>query len=325
MSLKIFSGKTNTVLASKIAGDLQIPLGDIYHHNFPSGESFCKFQENIRGDDIFIVQGIIKPANENLMDILIMADAARRASAKSITAVIPNFGYARQDRKDQSRVPISAKLVMDMLTCAGIKRVLTMDLHAAQIQGFTNDPCDQLLFEPILSQYLKIKYGANPRDIVIVAPDVGAVKRAERYSKLLNCSLALIVKNRLGDTEVKIESFVGDVKGKIAIIVDDMNESAGTIVQAGNACRDRGATKIVAAVTHGCFTPTGCINLQDACSNRWLFDEFIYSDTVGYNWDTLGNYPFEKPKVLTELSVSKLFADAIKNIYDNKSVSGLFI
>ena len=324
--LKIFAGEYNSELPKKICNDLQLPLGEIYHHTFPSGEKYSQFKENIRGDDVFLVQGTNpKSTNDSLMQLLIMTDAAKRASAKSITAVLPMMFYSRQERKDKPRSPISAKLVMDLLTCAGIKRVLTMDLHAAQIQGFTNDPCDQLLFEPVLSKYLILKYGIYPKNLVVVAPDVGAVKRAERYSKLLNCSLALIVKSRIGDTEVKLESFVGDVKGKTAIIVDDMTESAGTIVQAGNVCRDRGATKIVAAVTHGCFTSTGCINLQDAY-NRRLFDEFIYSDTVGYDWNAIGNYPITKPtEMMKELSVSKLFADAIKNICENKSVSGLFV
>lgn len=325
MSFKIFTGKRNIKFGAAIAKNLCTEVGDIYHHNFPSGESFCQFKENIRGDDVFLVQGITNPANENLMDVLIMADAARRASAKRITAVIPYFGYARQDRKTASRVPISAKLVMDLLQAAGVNRILTMDLHAAQIQGFTNMPVDVLEFKPILTEYIK-SFGTYIRNdkYVIVAPDVGAVKRAESYSKTLQMGLALIVKIRKGDEDVEIQSFVGDVKHKHCVIIDDLTESVGTLLQAAKACKERGATTVTCAVTHGCFTETGLARLQSDATSERNIDEFIYSDTVGYDWDKIGA-GFYKLSNVTELSVAPLFANAIKNINENKSISELFV
>lgn len=330
MNLKIFSGKRNIELATNIANSLNIPLGDIYHHNFPSGESYCQFKENIRGDDVFLVQGIIKPANENLMDILIMADAARRASAKRITAVIPYFGYSRQDRKDKSRVPISAKLVMDLLQSSGVNRILTMDLHAQQIQGFTNLPVDCLEFQPILVDYFNKMFNSCivRNETVVVAPDVGAVKRSEKYAKLLHTGLALIVKTRKGDTEVDIESFVGDVKDKHCIIVDDLTESAGTLVQAANACKTRGSKSVTCAITHAGFTETAYERLTQAF-NYNVIDSFIYSDTIGYGWPdgTTSQYdtPIPTPKQLVKLSVAPLFAKAIQNIHENKSITELFL
>ena len=328
MSLKIFTGKRNNELGQRVATNLNISLGDIYHHNFPSGESYCQFKENIRGDDVFLMQGITNPANENLMDILVMADAARRASAKRITAVIPYFGYARQDRKDKSRVPISAKLVMDLLQAAGVNRILTMDLHAAQIQGFTNLPVDCLEFQPTLVKY----FNTSPcvihdrKNVVVVAPDVGAVKRSEAYAKALNANLALIVKLRKSDTEVDIENFVGDVNGKDCIIVDDLTESGGTLIQAAKACKERGAKTVTCAVSHFCITNTGINRLTDAMAHPNkpevipYIDEFIHSDTVTYWWNAM-----YRPAAIREISVSSVFAKAIENIHNDKSISELFI
>jgi ribose-phosphate pyrophosphokinase len=325
MSLKIFAGQRDIEFAKRIAKYSYLELGEIYHHNFPSGESYCQFKENIRGDDVFLVQGITKPANENLMDILIMADAARRSSAQRITAVIPYFGYARQDRKDKSRVPISAKLVMDLLQAAGVNRILTMDLHAAQIQGFTNQPVDCLEFQPVLVKRLnELFYSHYDRNnLMVVAPDIGAVKRSEKYAKSLKAGLALIVKTRKSDTEVDIESFVGDVKDKKCIIVDDLTESAGTLVQAATACKERGASSVVCAVTHGCFTQTAYERLTKAFNER-IVDMFIHSDTVNYGW-SLNTNNSVKPDRIFELSVSEVFAKAIRNIHENKSISELFI
>ncbi len=324
MNLKLLSGKSNPVFAEGIAKTLNCPLTGLYLKNFPSGESYCQIQDNIRGDDVYIINGITMPANENLMDICIIADAARRASAQRITAVIPYFGYARQDRKDKSRVPISAKLVMDILTAAGIQRVVTMDLHSPQIAGFTNLPLDHLAFEPILLRHLKAKMndqfpGASPRDFVIVAPDVGAIKRAEAYAKALGISLALIVKNRLNDSEVEVESFVGNVTGKVAIIIDDLTESCGTIIQAGEVCRQRGAKHIIGAVSHFCPTDVGRARLTKAMSDKKCpLHEFIHSDTVSYPW--VG----ERPSSIQAISVEWLFSMAIHKIHNNQSVSSLF-
>ncbi len=326
MNLKIFSGTANLPLAQKICDNLNIPLGDIYHHGFPSGELYTQFKTNIRGDDVFLIQGVgdIGSANESLMRLMIMADAARRSSAARITAVMPMSFYTRQDKKLKSREPISAKLVMDLLQASGINRILTMDLHAPQIQGMTNLPTDALKFQPVLIEYLK-----QYINTIIVAPDVGAVKRAEEYSKLLNISLALIVKNRLGDSEVEIEEFVGNVKGKTAIIIDDLAESCGTLIQAAKACKSRGATKVICAVTHGCFTEVGqdrLIYAMDTCPHNVVdyIDEFIYSDTVDYIWHSVPNISRNPPVNLKQLSVSKLFAQAINNIHENKSISELY-
>lgn len=326
MNLKIFGGTSNKALTDKICEYLKVDGGKIYHHTFPSGELYTQFKINIRGDDVFLIQGMGQGnANENLMQLLIMADAARRSSAARITAVMPMSFYNRQDRKDKSRVPISAKLIMDLIEAAGIDRILTMDLHAPQIQGFTNLPVDVLEFHPILCRYIKSKFtDLELRDnCVIVAPDVGAVKRSEKYSKSLNTGLALIVKTRKGDTEVDISSFVGEVLDKHTIIIDDLTESVGTLIQAAKACKNRGAKSVTCAVTHGCFTDLGCQRLQEAFETK-VVDEFFYSDSVGLDWTKIGSYPYNKPESLKEISVSALFAKAIIHIHENKSISELF-
>jgi ribose-phosphate pyrophosphokinase len=326
--MKIFSGTANQPLAAKICKHLGIPVGEIYHHTFPSGECYSQYKENLRGEDVFLIQCIDSGnTNNDLMRLFVMADAARRSSANQITAVMPMMAYSRQERKDKSRSPISAKLVMDLLESAGIDRILTMDLHAPQIQGFINKPVDMLEFQPILIDYLRLKF--NPVTLreacVVVAPDVGAVKRAEKYSKLLGTGLALIVKTRKGDTEVDIESFVGEVKDKHVIIIDDLTESAGTLIQAAVACKSRGALSVTCAVTHFCFTDTAMERLTFAMPHansiaETVIDEFVHSDTVSYWWKL--KY---KPANIKELSVSGLFAKAIKNINENKSISELFI
>jgi len=320
MSLKLFAGRRNTKLAENIFNANSIPPGDVYFHSFPSGESYVQFKENIRGDDVFLLQSITLPANENLMDICIMADAARRASAARITAVIPYMGYARQDRKDKSRVPISAKLVMDILQASGVNRVLTMDLHSPQIAGFTNLPFDHLYFEPVLLNYFKqrMKTGyLSGEQCVIVAPDVGAVKRAERYAQLLGCDFAFISKKRLGDDTVGVNNFIGDVNGKIAIVIDDLTESVSTLVQASEVCKKNGAKLCVCAVSHACFTPAGSVKLEEAIAKGYIY-KFIHSDTVS------GQYTQPFNEGIVELSVAPMFATAIKNIHNNESISTLF-
>lgn len=320
--LKIFSGTSNLPLAKGIAEKLSIKLGEIYHHNFPSGESYCQFKENIRGSDVFLIQGITNPANEHLMQLLVMADAARRASAERITAVIPYFGYARQDRKDKSRVPISAKLVLDLIQSAGIDRILTMDLHSPQICGFTNLPFDHLTFEPVLSNYIKLNFSDRLNNLIIMAPDVGAVKRAEKYAETIGCSFGFISKKRAGDESVLLQNIVGDVSKKTVIIIDDMTESAGTLIQAATACKDRGATEIICAVSHGCFTDVGRRRLSEAMppSGESIIDLFIHSDSADVWWKE--KY---KPLEIKALSVDKLFASAINSIHNNESVSELFV
>jgi len=321
-TLKIFSGTSNLPLAQSIADNLSLKLGDIYHHNFPSGESYCQFKENVRGGDVFLIQGITNPANENLMQLLVMADAARRASADRITAVVPYFGYARQDRKDKSRVPISAKLVLDLMESAGINRILTMDLHSPQICGFTNLPFDHLTFEPVLSAHLKLCF-PNRENLIIMAPDVGAVKRAEKYAETLGCDFGFISKKRVGDETVQFQSLVGDVKDKTVVVIDDMTESAGTLIQAVHACKSNGGAKYVyCAVSHGCFTDVGRQRICEAMPPHGdsLIDGFFHSDSANIWWNC--KY---KPNSIKTLSVSKLFASAINSIHNNESVSELFV
>ena len=314
-ALKLFSGTSNLPLSEKIALNLETKLGEIYHHKFPSGETYCQFKENIRGCDVFLVQGITNPANENLMELLVMADAARRASAERITAVIPYMGYARQDRKDKSRVPISARLVLDLIATAGIDRVVTMDLHSPQVGGFTNLPFDHLTFEPVLVDYIRTKYHSlDLRDnVVLMAPDVGAVKRIEKYSSTLKSDFGFISKKRLGDDKVDLQNIVGNVKDKHVIIIDDLTESLGTMIQAANECKRQGAKLVTCAVTHGCLTDVGVKRLAETNS----IDEFIHSNTNN-TWSVV-------PSIVKVWDVSVLFAKAIRSINRNESVSELFV
>lgn len=285
-------------------------FGKVYHHQFPSGEWYCQIQENIRGADVFLVQTISYPANDNLMQLLIMADAARRASAGRITAIIPYLGYSRQDRKDKSRVPISAKLVMDIIAAAGINRVVTMDLHAPQIAGFTNLPFDHLHFLPCLTT------AVAPLGIeTVVAPDVGAVKRAETAARKMNVDLAIITKRRKSDTEVEATSFIGDVKGKNVLVIDDLTESAGTIVQAAKICKEQGAAKVYGAVTHAAITNVGTTRLAEAIEAKVL-DGFYFSNTI---IQKAGPAP-----QINVVDVSGLFSKAINCIHNDESISSLF-
>jgi ribose-phosphate pyrophosphokinase len=326
--MKIFSGTSNKDLSYLISNKLNIPLGEIYHHTFPSGEYYCQFKENIRGCDVFIIQGTRYPANEALMQALIMADAAKRASASRITLVAPHMFYTRQDRKDRSRVPISAKLTMDLIATAGFNRILTMDLHAEQIVGFSNHPVDHLYFQPTLKKAL-----INEDIDVVVAPDIGSVKRAEKIAKSLNKPFAIIRKCRLSDTETEVASFIGDVKDKNVILVDDLTESASTLIEGSLSCKEEGAKKVICAVTHGCFTQVGNSRLVDAFKNN-IIDKFYTSNTVDTShitaqWEdavgytdtyTIGSY---KNRV-NEVDVSEVFATAIERTHNNQSISELF-
>lgn len=317
-NLKIFSGSNNLQLTKNICEYLEIPNGDIYRHAFPSGERYIQFKENIRGCDVFLVSCKSPNTNDSVMELLVMADAARRASAGRITAVVPFFYYSRQDRKERSRVPISAKLIMDLLQASGIDRVVTMDLHSPQVGGFTNLPFDHLTFEPVLVDYIRTKYHslAMRDNVVLMAPDVGAVKRIEHYSSLLKSDIGFISKKRIGDDKVELQNIVGDIKNKHVIIVDDLTESLGTMIQAAKECKNQGAVKVICAVTHGCLTDVGFTRLKEAN----CIDEFIHSNTN----DTWPNMRF-KPSNVTELDVSSIFAKAIRNIHLNESVSELFL
>lgn len=307
----LFAGQASQILAKYVTDPaFDIHLGAIRHKQFASGEFYCQIEENIRGADVFLLQSLCNPVNDNLMQLLIMADAARRASAGRLTAVIPYFGYARQDRKDRPRVPISAKVVMNMLVAAGFQRIITMDLHAQQIQGFTDLPVDHLYFQPSLAAALK-KNNIH----VIVSPDIGAVKKASEYASKEKKDIAFIVKNRKTDTDVEVSHFVGDVENKNVLILDDLTESAGTLIAAATECKNNGAAKVYCAVTHACLSTVGQERLTNAYNNN-IIDKFFCSDTVSEGWDG-GKYG-------TIVSVGDIFGKAIHGIHNNTGISSLF-
>ncbi len=307
--MKIFTGHANPLLAEGIARNLGIPLGKIEVKRFPDGETSVKIIDNIRGKDVFIVQPTCYPVNENAMELLIMIDAMRRASAARITAVVPFYGYGRQDRKDQPRVPITAKLIANLLTAAGAHRLLAMDLHAQQIQGFFDIPVDHLCASPIMVKYLREKKLGN---LVVVSPDPGGMKMAYAYSRMLHSGLAIVAKQRTSPTEVEAFHVVGEVAGKTAILVDDLITTGGTLSAAAAMLRRQGALDVYAAVTHPVFIPKAYERLQ-GCAIK----EFIVTDSV----------PLREPTAkiqITVLTVADLLAEAIRRIHCNQSVSSLF-
>ncbi len=295
-------------MAGKIAEYLSLPLGEVDIRRFPDGEVFVKIKENIRGRDVYVVQSICRPPNENLMELLIMVDALRRASADRITAVLPYYGYARQDRKDQPRVPITAKLVANLLVAAGVNRLLTMDLHAQQIQGFFDIPVDHLYASPIIVKHLKSKNIENP---VVVSPDTGAVKAAYAYSQMLDCGLAVAAKRRTGPDEVEAFTLVGEVEGRTAIMVDDMTSTCGTLCSAASLLAEHGVKEVYAAVTHAMLSEDGCQRLVES-----PIDELIVTDTIPSTID--GDFP------VAVLSVAELLGEAILRIHEDQSVTSLF-
>lgn len=306
--MRIFTGNANPELATRIAKHLKCKLGEVEISHFPDGETFVKVKESIRGLDVFIVQPICKPPNENLMELLIMIDAMRRASAARITAVLPFYGYARQDRKDQPRVPITAKLVANLLVAAGANRILTMDLHAQQIQGYFDIPVDHLYSSPVIVKYLKEKNLSNP---VVVSPDTGGVKAAYAYSQMLGCGLAIVAKQRKGPREVESYSLVGDVEGYQAIMVDDLTTTAGTLCSAARLLKSKGATDIYGAVCHATITEEGVDKLKQS-----PIKELVVTDTV----PMIDSKGFS----VTVLSVAELLGEAIVRIHENRSVNSLF-
>ncbi|MGB0776127.1 MAG: ribose-phosphate diphosphokinase, partial [Akkermansiaceae bacterium] len=255
--MKIFSGKAHPTLAENIASHLGQELADVNVTSFPDGETFVQINENIRGEDIFLVQPTCPPTNHNLMEMLIMVDAAKRASAGRITAVMPFFGYARQDRKDQPRVPITAKLVANLIEAAGVDRVLTMDLHAAQIQGFFDIPVDHLYAKPVFIKHLRETHGDDASNLTVVSPDVGGVKMARSYADKLGAELAIVAKHRVSATKVEAMNVIGDVDGRNVLIVDDMTETAGTLCAAAKILKEHGAASIYAGVSHGVLGDMG--------------------------------------------------------------------
>jgi len=306
--VKVFSGTANEPLARAICQYIGIELGRATIRPFPDGETFVKIEENVRGQDVFVVQPTCPPTNHNLMELFIMIDALRRASAQRITAVVPFYGYARQDRKDQPRVPITAKLVANLMVAAGANRLLTMDLHAQQIQGFFDIPVDHLYAAPVMYAYLRQKKLPN---LVVVSPDVGGLKMAYAYAQTLQAGLAIVAKRRRSATEVESLAVIGEVRGKNCLLVDDLTETAGTLVQAAELLKKKGARKILACVSHAILSDQAIERLRNS-----KIDELITTDTVFRPVITGVN--------ITTLSVAGLLGEAIKRIHNNESVNSLF-
>ena len=306
--VKIFSGTSNEPLARAICKYNGMELGKCSVTAFPDGETFVKIEENVRGEDVFVVQSTSPPTNHNLMEMFIMMDALRRASASRITAVLPFYGYARQDRKDQPRVPITAKLVANLLVAAGANRVLTMDLHAQQIQGFFDIPVDHLYAAPVMYDYLKRQ---KLTDLMVVSPDLGGLKMAQAYSQVLEGELAIVYKRRKNASEIESMTLLGDVRGKTVLMVDDLTETAGTLTTAAVLLKKKGAKRILAAVSHVILSETGVQRLRKSS-----IDELITTDTV------------LRPAIdginITTLSVAELLGEAMKRIFTNSSVTSLF-
>ena len=308
--MKVFSGSAHPLLAEEICKYLNVELGNQKISHFKDGEVYTQIKENVRGRDIFIIQPASRPVNENLMELLVMTDAFKRASAYRITAVIPYYAYARQDRKDKPRVPITAKLIADLLSATGVNRVLTVDLHAPQIQGFFDVPVDNLIAAPIIIEYiedLKIK------DLTIVSPDAGGVERARIIANVLNAKIALLDKRREKPNEAEIMHIIGDVKGRNCFIVDDMIDTAGTLIRAAGAIMDNGAESVRAAATHPVFSATAVERINNS---RLL--EVIVTNSIPLSEDA------KDSGKIKQLSIGPLLGEAIKRIHTNSSVSSLF-
>jgi ribose-phosphate pyrophosphokinase len=306
--VKIFSGTSNLPLAKAICSSIGMELGRSTIKPFPDGETFVKIEENVRGEDVFLIQSSSPPTNHHLMEMFIMIDALRRASAARITAVMPFYGYARQDRKDQPRVPITAKLIANLLVAAGAHRVLTMDLHAQQIQGFFDIPVDHLYAAPVMYNYLKKKH---LRDLVVVSPDVGGLKMAYAYSQVLRGGLAIVAKRRKNASEVESIAVIGEIRDKDVLLVDDLTETAGTLTTAADLIKREGARQVLACVSHAVLNQVGIDRLRKSA-----IDELITTDTV--------LRPAISGVKITTLSVAGLLGEAIKRINTNSSVTSLF-
>ena len=308
-NIKIFTGNSHPELAKEIAKILEVELGDSKVGTFSDGEISVDINETVRGADVFIVQSTGSPVNNNLMELLIMIDAFKRASAGRITAVMPYYGYARQDRKAKSRDPITAKLVADLLTTAGANRVLTMDLHASQIQGYFNIPVDHLVGSPILAKYFIDKGMDDQDDVVVVSPDLGSVTRARKFADKINAPIAIIDKRRPKANVSEIMNIIGDIKDKVCILVDDMIDTAGTITNAANALKDLGAKAVYACCTHGVLSGPAIERI-----NSSAIEELVMLNTI----------PIPEGTKFKSISVAPLFSEAIKRIYDDQPISRLF-
>ncbi len=307
-NLKILSGGSNKPLAKEIADFVGVPLVSAIVTTFPDGETFTQIQENVRGADVFIVQSTCYPANHNIMELLIMIDAVKRASAGRITAVIPFFGYARQDRKDKPRVPITAKLVANILAAAGANRILTMDLHSPQITGFFDIPVDHIYAASVFCDYLQY---LRREKLTVVSPDIGGLKLAAAYADMLNCPLGIVAKRRTDAENVETLAVIGDMKGHDILLVDDMTETGGTLNGAAKVLKENGAKSVIAAVTHGVLNERGYERLQEGYVDKLITTNTTPVDTRGI-------------AMIEVLSVAKLFGEAIMRIHHNESVSSLF-
>jgi len=309
-TLKVFSGSSNAALAGAVCEYMGISLGAAKIDRFPDGEKVIRVEDDVRGKDCFVVQSTCKPVDEHLVELLIYLDCLRRASASRITAVIPYFGYARQDRKDEGRVPITAKLAANLITTAGADRVLTIDLHAQQLQGFFDIPVDHLTGELVLSKYFKEKKISK---LTVVSPDVGNIKTASRYTSHLGGELAIVHKRRMSGSEVEAREIIGDVKGRNILMCDDIIATGGTVCGAAKLVKERGAEKIYIGATHGVFAGEALKHLSKA-----PVDEVVVTDTIPQNEET------KKLRNIKVLSVSTMLGEAIKRIHKNESVSSLF-
>jgi ribose-phosphate pyrophosphokinase len=308
--LKLFTGNANRPLSEEIAKYLKVPLGDAEVSRFSDGEVFVQVNENVRGTDVFVIQPTCPPVNDNLMELLVMIDAVRRASARRVTAVIPYFGFQRQDRKDQPRVPITAKLVANLITTAGADRVMTMDLHSPQIQGFFDIPFDHLYAAPVLVDHF-MRHQVH--DVAVVAPDIGSVKMARAYSKRLSGTLAIVDKRRPRPDAVEMMNVIGEVEDKNVIIFDDIVSTASTLVEAARAVREAGAREVYAACTHGVLCGDAVERIQASDVK-----ELVITDSIPHAPGTL-------PAKIRMLSVAALLGEAIRRIHDEESLSSLFV
>ena len=309
--VRVFSGRSNPALAEAICNYLDIRLGRAHTETFPDGELFVKLDDDVRGRDVFVIQPTCRPVNDNLMELLVFMDCLRRASARRITAVLPYFGYARQDRKDEGRVPITAKLVSNVIREAGANRVLTMDLHAAQIQGFFDIPVDHLQAAPT---FLKHYRDLDFKNVVFVSPDVGNVKRARGYAEKVGCDLAIIDKRRTSGSTSVVLNIIGEVEGKDIVMIDDMIATAGTVCEAARVAKDRGARSVRGAATHAVFAGPALERLAAA-----PFNEIAVADTIPINAEAKKRLPN-----LVTLSVADIIGEAIARIHKHQSLSSLF-
>ena len=309
-NLKIFSGRSNPILAEKIVESLGIGLGQLTIKNFADGELWIKFEENIRGTDVFIIQSTNSPA-ENIMELVLIIDAAVRASANTVTAVIPYFGYARQDRKDNPRVPISSRVMVDLITATGANRIITMDLHSTQIQGFATIPFDHLYSRMVLQDAIN-SLELDPKNSVVLSPDVGSARMSQAYAKRLGMHFALIDKRRYAPNKAQVMHMIGDLRDKHVLIIDDMIDTAGTIVNAANEAKENGAISVTAIATHALLSVPAIDRIKESNIGK-----LIVTDTVSIEDEKkLGNMEI--------VTVANVFGEAIRRVYDGESVSALF-